>query len=82
MPGDLLQLGPESQVAISRKHMTSKLNQVCGTRELAAYVLEAMHALPEEQIGRRENGHATAPNAELRRAIHKRPRWRRAILNV
>lgn len=62
--------------------MTPKLNQVCGTRELAAYVLETMSALPEEQIGRRENRHATAANAELRRAIHEQPSWRGAILNV
>jgi hypothetical protein len=63
MLSDLSQLTPECSVAISRKHMTSKLNQVCRPRELTAYVLEAMHTLPEKQIGRRENRYADAANA-------------------
>lgn len=69
--GALLHFAPEGRVAIARKYVASKLKQVRGSGELTAYVLEAMHALPEKQIGRRENRHAGIADAEPLRPIEE-----------
>ena len=79
---DLTHLAPEGRVTMPREYMTAKLNQVCGPGEVAAYVLEAMHSLPEEKIDRRENRHVAATNAEPSRAIQERPTRGDPILNV